>query len=155
MTDVGRRELPEGTWWLRLTLEPQAVDAPALQWAVFSEDPRRRFRADLRTLEDHLKKAEATDVERGPAWLLAGWNRLFRVIPGDRVYILTSASENALTTNEHGGHKWVATKAVRSGTAQYCWCIPFDATVGQIIEVTLGTQNRATLTDLAEGDGGR
>ena len=153
MTDDGRRALPEGTWCLRLTLEPQAVDEPALQYAVFSEDPRARFKANLQTLED-LDKAEARDIGTGRGRLLACWNRVFRTIPGDRVYMLTTTTESALTTNELGGHKWLATKPARSGAAECCWCIPFDAVVGQVIQMSLDPRNRTDLTALAEKDGG-
>lgn len=149
MTDDGHHELPEGTWCLRLALEPQAVDAPALQWAIFSEDPRHQFVADQRVLADHLKKPGAPQVERGPGWLVASWNRLFRAITGDRLYILTSAPYNALTTNERGGHKWLATKAVRSGAAEVCWCIPFDVATGQVVQIRLDSENRINLSNLA------
>ena len=70
MTDDARRELPQGTWCLRVKLEPQAADEPALQFAVFSEDPRGRFKANLQTLED-LEKAEAKDIGPGRGRLLA------------------------------------------------------------------------------------
>jgi hypothetical protein len=115
MTHDGPHELPQGTWCLRLTLEPQALDAPAAQWAVFAEDPKRRFTADLRVVEEHLKESGTLSDERKPGLLVAGWNRLFRLIPGDRVYLLTPSGQHGLTTNEQGGHKWVATKTVRSG----------------------------------------
>ena len=149
MTDDARRELPQGTWCLRVKLEPQAADEPALQFAVFSEDPRARFKTNLQTLED-LEKAEPRDIGTGRGRLLACWNRVFRTITGDRVYMLSTETENTLTTNERGGHKWVATKSVRSGTAECCWCIPFDAVAGQVVQVSLGSQNRTDLTALAE-----
>ena len=153
MTHDARRELPEGTWCLRLSLERQAADEPAVQFAVFSEDPRSPFRANVRTLEQ-LDKAEARDTGGGRGRLLACWNRVFRTISGDRVYMLTSATENALTTNEPGGQKWVATKPVRSGTAECCWCIPFEAAVGQVTQIGFDSQNRTNLADLAEKNGG-
>jgi hypothetical protein len=133
-----------------LTLEPQATDAPAVQWAIFSEDPTSRFRADLRFLEAHREPTEGAKVSAKPDYLIACWNRLFRAITGDRVYLLTSAAETAFTTNDPSGHKWVATKAVRSGTAGICWCIPFEAASGQLLQIRLDLQNRATLSDLAE-----
>jgi hypothetical protein len=153
MTDDGQHELPAGTWCLRLVLGADAVDAAALQWAIFPDDPRPQFIADCRALEDRLRKPRAPQGEKGPGWLLACWNRLFRAITGDRVYIVTSTHDNALTTNERDGHKWFATKAVRVGTAEVCWCIPFDVATGQVVEIRLDAGNRTDLSNLAEDVG--
>jgi hypothetical protein len=144
-----------------LTLEPQATSAVALQWAIFSEDPTSRFRADLRFLEAHRQKTEDTKILT-PHYLVACWNRLFRTITGDRLYLLTSAGETAFTTEvpaagsarggerEPVGRKWLTTKAVHTGADGFCWCIPFDATTEQVLDVRLDLKNRTRLADLAE-----
>ena len=63
---------------------------------------------------------------------------------------MAASAENALTSNEPSGHKWLATKAVRSGTAEVCWCLPLDVATGQVVQAHLDSQNRANLADLAE-----
>jgi hypothetical protein len=68
--------------------------------------------------------------------------------------MVSSTNPMAVTTNEPGGRKWVVTKPVHSGSAAYCWCIPFDAEVGRIVEIALGAQNRMSLADLAGTEAG-
>jgi hypothetical protein len=48
-----------------------------------------------------------------------------------------------------GGHKWIATKAFHGASAEYCWCVPFTATHGQAVEITLDAGNRVNLAHLA------
>jgi hypothetical protein len=144
-------ELPEGTWCLRLTVDPLALDEAALQWTVLSEDPRRRFAVDFQNLRERL----APPSVGRKASPVACWNGLFRLVRGDRVYVLTSSSSrDGLVTNEVGGQKWMLTKAIRSGTAEYCWCVPFDVAPGQVKEISLDSRNRLSLEDLAEGCAG-
>jgi hypothetical protein len=153
MTVDGRRELPEGTWCVRVALEPEATDEPALQFAVFSEDPRLRFKSNLETLEA-LDRSEAGGSGGGRGRLCACWSRAFRTIPGDRVYMVTRAGDIAVTTSEQGGRKWLATKGVHRAEADSCWCIPFDAEVGHVVQIALDSANRTDLTALAEKDRG-
>jgi hypothetical protein len=54
MNDSAPPDLPEGTWRLRLRLDPEAQDAPAVQWAIFPEDPKRQFTVNLRRVEEHV-----------------------------------------------------------------------------------------------------
>ena len=147
-------ELPAGTWCLRLTLEPQAQDAAAIQWAIFSQDPLAQFIGNLQRLTEHLG-AEVTDPKRREGWPAACWNGVFRSVRGDRVYILTPAPEQAaVTTNEVGGRKWAATKTVRSGPHLCSWCVPFDVAVGQIVDLSFNSENRMKLENLVVSAGG-
>ena len=131
----------------------EATDEPALQFAVFAEDPRLQFKANLATLQA-LDKGDARDSGGGRGRLCACWSRAFRTIPGDRVYMVPRAGEIAVTTSEQGGPKWLATKWVHRGEADSCWCIPFDAEVGHVIQIALDSGNRTDLTALAEKDRG-
>lgn len=144
-------EVPQDVWCLRLTLDPQALDAPAILWTVLAEDPKPRFVADVRRLDELRKgRPDATDGSTAGGRLRAAWDRLFRQVRGDNVHPLTPAPrQHALTTNELGGHKWLATEAFHSASGEYCWCIPFTAVHGQAVEVTLDTGNRVSLADLA------
>lgn len=144
-------EVPRNVWCLCLTLDPQALDAPAILWTVLTEDPKPRFLADVRRLDAYRKrKPDATDAATVGGGLRAAWDRLFRQVRGDSVHLLTPAPrQHALTTNEAGGHKWLTTKAFHGASGEYSWCVPFTAMHGQAVEITLDADNRVNLADLA------
>ena len=146
----------EQAWQLRLTLAAPALNAAAVQWAVFSEDPKIRFATDLEMMAPHhqARLAESVDAAGRIAvrlrQLAATWDHLFRLVRGDRVWLLTPGPlECTCTSNEAGGRKWAATKAVRGAAVAHCWCVPFDAMPGRQAAIVFDDQNVVDLADLA------
>jgi hypothetical protein len=149
MTQSVVPEVPQDVWCLRLSLDPGALDAPAILWTVLAEDPKPRFLANVQGPE-----MDAADARARRGRLRAAWDRLFSLVRGDRVYLLTPAPrEHALTTNEETGHRWVVTKAVRTADGVCSWCVPFAPVLGQSVEITLDARNRPSLDDLVAGSG--
>jgi len=158
MGDTDLPEMPRHVWCVGLTLDPQALDAPAILWTVLGEDPTRRFVADVRRLEEHRTgRPDAPDPGPAGGRLRAAWDHLFSLVRGDRVYLLTPAPcQHTLTTNEEDGQRWVVTKAFHGASGEYSWCVPFTATCGRIAKVTLDASNRLDLGALVErGEGSK
>jgi len=127
---------PGGMWRLGVKLEVPDLDIPAVQCAVFAEDPQNQLREKLR------KTAWA---DRSVLWDL-----LFRSVTGDEVYLL-GANPNVsmgLASNAPGGKKWLVTKIARKGETNYCWSIPFTTAPGQDVTIQLTTQNALRLEDV-------
>lgn len=148
---------------LQVDLQASALKVPAVQWAVFTDDPRSRLRADLVRLQRlvHERRVEQGNAPAMPeaAHLAAVWDRLFSSIPGDRVLMLMPIPERQFVkSDDASGQRWIVTKAVRKDSNAYCWCIPLDAaTSGRGPSITLGDANALNLADVANDheDGSR
>ncbi len=149
---------PRDAWRLRLRLSVSSLDQPAIQYGVFSEDPRKGFSSDLKRVEHvYLQKpAETEDPGKRQALRrirLAGvWSHLFRTLRGDQVYLLVSpCSDASLMSNAPAGAKWLVTKPVQIGGRPCCWSVPFEAAPGQEIGITLAEDNLLDLEALDSG----
>ena len=149
---------PTDAWRLRLRLSVPSLDPPAVQYGVFSQDPRKRFPADLRGVEPvyQRKLAETADPGKRQALrriqLAAVWSHLFRELRGDQVHLLVPpCSDTALMSNAPAGAKWLVTKPVQIGGRSCCWSVPFEASPGQEIEITLAEDNLLDLEALDSG----
>ncbi len=156
MTDnpIRQAEWPSHAWRLRLELATPSWSLPAIQYAIFSQDPVPEFKAVFSRMEKSWvpQLNEITDVERRKtveqlqlAW---AWNHLFRRIPGDEVGLLTS--EDVLMCGSAAGKKWFVSKPVQIGHRRLCWSVPFEAVAGQEAAVKL-TENTALDLAIIEG----
>ncbi len=134
--DHGQAGVPAGLWRIAIKLSMPGLDIPAVQCAIFSDDPLERLKADR-------QRARGGD----PAVM---WDLLFRNVTGDEVYLL-SASTNAtagLGSNQPGGKKWLVTKTARSGEKVYCWSVPFEANPEKDVSIQLSSTNALTVADI-------
>ena len=57
-----KNEFPNRRWRLRISLDAPFLNPPAVLWALFTEDPQKRFHEDLRRLQPSFQKQlEAID----------------------------------------------------------------------------------------------
>jgi hypothetical protein len=150
---------PRHAWRLRLRLSVPSLDEPALQYSVFSEDPRKGFSSDLKRVAQvcQQKLAETEDPGKRQAirriQRASVWSHLFRALRGDEVYLLVPpCSGIALMSSAPAGAKWLVTKPVQIGGRPCCWSVPFQAVPGEEVEITLAEDNLLDLEAL-DSDG--
>lgn len=104
---------PQAVWRLAIRLDGTGLDIPALQYALFSEDPKE-------LLKQRMQRRP------GPAPIL--WDLLFTQVTGDDVGLLISNPNSmvGMMSNGPGGKKWLVTKVSTQGGKAYCWSIPFE-----------------------------
>ncbi len=151
-TPKERKKLPgladEGLWRLELSLDMPNLTAPALQVAVFNEDPLLEFMQRLernRGTRAALVNAAPTqqrDQVRGTQ-ISVIWDLAFRKITGDEVYLLTPAPQGSLqlSANTPAGKKGIATKVVMIDQRPCCWCLPVQTKGGKEIPLMLNGEN--------------
>jgi len=152
---TGQVAWPHNAWRLRLLLDVPSLNPPAVQYAIFSEDPVPRFAADLERAETACR-AQLRDIHDADrrqtvrrVQLAGVWNRLFRVIGGDQVYLaIPGCSDPALMSSAPQGNKWLVTKPVQAGGRVFCWSVPFAAVPAQEVAVNLSEHNALDLTAL-------
>lgn len=143
---------PKDAWSLHLELVVPKSSLPAIQYAIFPEDPIPRFRAILGRMEKTWqiqlnqigdeKKRQTTKVFQR-VWV---WNHLFRTVPGDEVGLLASESADlTLMSSTSPGKKWVASKPVPLEDRWLSWSIPFEAVAGREAKVRLSEDNALDL----------
>ncbi|MCU0914005.1 MAG: hypothetical protein MUC88_05520 [Planctomycetes bacterium] len=142
-------------WHLELTLEMQGLKPPALQWAVFDEDPLPGFVERLerrrKTLPAAVKAApEQEEVAARNARISVNWDLAFRKITADEAYLLTPAprGSHGYTTNGPAGPKWIVTKTVMIDGKPHCWCVPVEVKAGKEIALILRAKNITDLTGI-------
>ncbi|HUI63578.1 MAG TPA: hypothetical protein VL126_01960 [Bacteroidota bacterium] len=152
-------EFRKGTWRLKISLDAPFLRPPAVLWALFPEDPRKRFLDELQKMRSSFQEqvkavADAAIREQilrsQPA---VTWDHLFKSVSGDKVGLLTYALDvvHLISSNDSGGKKWIVTKAVQTRSQVLCWCVPFDAVIGHESALTLNKDNVLNLIELAEG----
>jgi hypothetical protein len=152
---TGQVVWPQDAWRLRLLLDAPSLNPPVVQYAIFSENPVARFAADLervkKTCLEQLSKTQDPDRRQTVRRIqLAGvWNRLFRAVRGDEVYLAAAGcSDLALMTNAPSGDKWLVTKAVQIDGRPFCWSVAFEAIQGREVTVKLTKDNALDLATL-------
>ncbi len=146
-----------GFWGLELSLDMPSLTAPALQVAVFNEDPLLGFRQRL----ERNRGTHAAFVNAAPAQqkdqarhvqISVVWGAAFRKITGDEVYLLTPGPRGSLqlSANTPAGKKWIATKVVMINQRPCCWCLPVQTKGGQEIPLVLNGENILDLTGVYE-----
>jgi hypothetical protein len=152
---TGQVVWPQDAWRLRLLFDAPSLNPPVVQYAIFPENPVTRFAADLERVEKVCREqlSKMQDPERRQTVRriqLAGvWNRLFRAVRGDEVYLVAAGcSDLVLMTNAPPGDKWFVTKAVEIGERPFCWSVPFSAIQGGEATVKLTEDNALNLATL-------
>jgi hypothetical protein len=149
---------PQDAWRLRLLLDAPSLNPPVVQYAIFSENPVSRFAADLERVEkacrEQLRETHDPDLRKTVrrSQLASVWNRLFRAVRGDEVYLVAAGcSDLALMSNAPPGNKWLVTKAVQIGGRPFCWNVAFEAIQGREATVNLREDNSLDLATLDRG----
>jgi hypothetical protein len=132
---------------------------PAVQYAIFPQDPIPLFKAVLNRMEKPwLEQLNKIDVEERRQTVkqlqqVGAWNHLFKDVRGDEVYLLLPAiSEIALMSTAMAGKKWVVSKAVQIGDRRLAWNLPFEAVAGQEVAVKLSKDNALDLAAIENAD---
>ena len=138
------------TWRIGVDLDMPSLEPPAVQYAVFDEDPLPAFTALVKRMSGHyrqqLKKAdnEARREQLRAIQMTVGWNLGFKKVTGDKLYLLAKgprSSKTTLSSNSPGGKKWIVTKTVRIDGKPVCWCIPVELAKGKRIDITFEKSN--------------
>lgn len=142
-------------WRLQLHLG-MTTSLAAVQYAVFPDDARARFKAELERMQprfERLLRQREDAAERSSLRLLqlkTVWDGLFRSVTGNHVYLLTAGLSNTVvTSNDVAAQRWVVTKAEISADRAFCWCLSFGAEAGHEVTLTLDESNSLDLVALA------
>jgi len=132
---------------MNLSLQAPSFATPAVQWAIFDNDPVPAFKAQIQKMQwiyqEQLRGAEneAAREDTRKGWMTIQWDSGFKGIPGDCLCLLTSDNPPPIESNEPDGKKWIVTKVVMTKGKPLCWCIPVEVKYGEEIDVTLADKN--------------
>jgi len=139
------------TWRMSLSLDSPNLKPPAVQFAVFDRDPVPGFEAAVKKYRtyhhDQIEGAEnkAKKPVARSSFMRITWDRGFRQITGDQLYLLEPDGFHGVSSNGPGGTKWIATKVATVGGKPACWCIPVQVKTGKQIQVTFTENNMLDL----------
>jgi hypothetical protein len=130
------------TWRMAMNLQASDLLPSAVQWAIFDKDPVPAFKAQIKKI-NRLRGAEseAAKEDKSKGWIWAQWDRGFKEIAGDRLYLLTSENPHPFESNAPDGKKWIVTKVRLTKGKPVCWCISVEVKYGEEIKVTLTEKN--------------
>ena len=152
----------DNTWQIQPELTMPELDPEVVQYALFESDPIEEYRSSLVRNRDKLRKILGQERDSKQqrrirvAQIFAAWDRLFKSITGDEVYLLFSSkgAKNGelmrltlISSSAPGGRRWLATKTSSGNGAPRCWCIPIETVVGQRMKIELRKEN---LLDVAK-----
>jgi hypothetical protein len=134
------------TWRIRLNLRVPGAAPFEVPYAIFDEDPVPGFKAAAQKWQTKDRKGvrldnEAVSGEERQAAMASIWDRVFRKIPGDRLYQLKSSRSATIASNGPAGKKWVVTKVVQVQGKPVCWRVPVEVKTGEEARVTLLADN--------------
>jgi hypothetical protein len=134
-------------WSINLKLDTPGLEPLAVQYAILDDDPVPGFQAEVRRMQSYYRKQIATapdedkkELQRSIS-MTVSWDRGFKKITGDELYLLTSDGNPGFGSNRPEGRKWVVSKIVQIGGKPACWCIPVEVKTGQLVKVTLTEAN--------------
>jgi hypothetical protein len=145
-------------WVLGLSLDSPDLTVPAVQWSIFNEDPVPQFKERLkRNRPIHQKLLKNTENEGRMRSMRAvqisnDWDRAFRKIPGDKVYMLTGEPLHSQGYSSDGGDAeiWIVTKTVSVHGTPVCWSLHVEVHEGENPQFKLTEKNRVDLLALYE-----
>jgi len=137
------------TWQVGLTLDTPNLVPPAVQWTILDKDPVPGFRARVKRAQSYHRKRlerakdEAEKKQERSIQMTVDWNLGFKVVTGDKVYLLASSPgvSHSITSNGPDGRKWIVTKIVQIKRKPVCWCLPIEVKMGKTNQVTLTEDN--------------
>ena len=144
--DADVEQWKKTTWRINLNLDTPNLVPPAVQWTVLDKDAVPGFKARAKDMLNSQPRqtGQAGDTAKEEmnrrSQLMVAWEQGFRDVPGDKVYLLTSAP-NLFSSNGPGGSKWIITKIVQIKGKLLCWCIPVEVQTGKEVHITLSEQN--------------
>lgn len=157
---AGGHGVPEDEFWsVRLRLHMPTLEPEVVQLAVFDTDPTETYVREIsrprtqRIIEIAVEKSDRLDVRTSARLhMVAAWDRLFRDISGDQIYLVIGGAPNSTQTsivsNSPGTRKWLVTKVRGEPDDPICWCIPFTTGEGRTASITLDETNRLDLDGL-------
>ena len=152
LSDVEKADLERWksqTWRIHPELDMPSGELQAVQFAIFDKDPVPGFTAQVKKSQkfnrQQLNKAgnEADRERLRPIQMAANWDRGFKSVTGDQLYMLANSLDSvpSVSSNSPAGKRWVATKTVRIDGKPTCWCIPVEVKTGEDIGVTFDKSN--------------
>lgn len=146
------------TWHILLNLNAPTLVPPAVQFAVFDEDPVPGFRNRVKARREYNQKSIEEAKEAGKERIAhsvamrRAWDSGFEAVTGDDVSLLVSAPSifQGISSSGPDGRKWIVTKTVQIEKEPVCWYLPVDVKVGKETKVTLSEKNMFDLESAFE-----
>jgi hypothetical protein len=137
------------TWQLTIRLDSPNLDPPAVQYAVFDNDPLPAFDALVKKMSasnrERYQQAETDQLKeiQRTSGMTVDWDMGFKRVTGNQLYVLTPSvsHQHRLSGNGPDGKKWIVTKTVRAGGKVVCWCLPVEVKKGESVKITLSNSN--------------
>lgn len=149
----------EAFWTMGIALDSPDLATPAVQWAIFNEDPVPEFKERMARYRSAYQKEDAKGTKRQwrmreirSARITGDWDRSFKRITGDKMNLLTGAPGHSQGYSSDGddGQKWIVTKIVSIHGTPVCWCLPVEVRKGETIQIKLTEKNRFDLLEVCE-----
>ena len=95
--------------------------------------------------ERHMRSTRSAQIS-------ADWDRAFRRVIGDKVYMLTGEPLHSQGYSDDGGdgEKWIVTKTVSVRGTPVCWCLHVEVHQGENPQLKLTEKNRFDLLSAYE-----
>jgi hypothetical protein len=137
------------SWSMTMSLDAPNLAAPAVQFALFDEDPAPGFEARIKKVHRFFRKqldaADDGDTRKSVRSLQMSlsWDFGFKTVTGDKVYLLTDAEGvcYSLRSSTTDGKKWFVTKTARMDGHPVCWRLPVQVKTGEVVHVELTEDN--------------
>lgn len=142
------REWEKSTWRVNMVLADKGLDIPAVQFAVFKNDPVPEFTRDYREFSSRMKREGKDRYTDETSMMSVTWDILFRKITGDELYLLVPGEPNILSSNDVPGKIWLVTKCSSRKGEPVVWVIPVDVKTGVCLDVKFTMENSISLGDI-------
>ncbi len=139
-------------WGLYLKIDIKKIKPEVIQWALFEENPEEIYRENIMKSQAGYKamleneKDEREKEKKITYQMQYSWNKIFEKVSGFKTYVLTRNDKGPqMGSNEPNAKYWLATKTVNKENKPICWCIPFEANLGDTIRIALKEENAYNL----------
>jgi hypothetical protein len=142
-------------WEVKIHFDLPALNPEAIQIGLLEFDPAEKFmqKFNMSYLTKQLEKAK-NDTEKTlkiNSSINVAWNRLFDVVKGSELYLLTKNVFVLSKVADYAKPKtkmWLVSKMFYLDGKPYCYVIPTELENGSKLQYTLDSTNLTSLTEL-------
>jgi hypothetical protein len=147
---LSKEEYLRSVWRVVFDLRLPNSKVPAIQWALFKNDPYELFRSGIaespHVSKEFLEIDSSADKEfttHKQVAITGSWDSMFHHIPGDKVNLLVSHPQlgSSMASNESVERIWIATKVHKQQFSPVAWAFELHPKVGDEIKLKLTENN--------------
>lgn len=161
--DDTHQEWEKSTWRIHPAINAPGLEPEVVQFALLESDPMKDFRTILTQDRERYRNAiknvqdPRQRLQLKAAQMAGTWDRLFKAITGDQVYLLvpstnkkigSMAKTHVISSNSPAGTKWLATKIAFRNETPTCWSIRVETAIGKSVKIDLLNENAIDIAKL-------